>query len=265
MKQLNHILLLALMLTTLQAEIKCNKSGTQIEMNQCAYEDYKSADNLLNMAYNELRTLEKEDTPYLKKLKASQKAWLKFRDAEIEAIFACDSNDMQLCWGSMYPLLYNSSMQKLTENRTKTLVSYIDDYTAKNGDIFNPNETQEFLILKSTKSYKEAKAFVKKMSKELNIEIDYRGLSHHKTNFLTFDKKTCEDFGYPCYIGRGRAEREGEYLSIEHSNIYQEMRDGYYVVVAATGTDVSKSLSKVKKVVKDAYVKKLEIYLGCMH
>lgn len=265
MKQLHYILLLALILTNLQAEIKCNKSGTQMEMNQCAYEDFKNADKVLNMSYNELRSLERENKPYLNKLKASQKAWLKFRDAEIETIFACDSDDMKLCWGSMYPLLYNVEMQKLTETRTKTLVSYIDDYMAKNSDLFNPHETQEFLILKSTKSYKEAKAFVEKISKKLTIEIDYRGLSYHKTNFLTFDKKTCDAYGYPCYIGRGRAEREGEYLSIEHSNIYKEMTDGYYVVVVATGKNVSKSLTKVKKVVKDAYVKKLEIYMGCMH
>jgi hypothetical protein len=136
---------------------------------------------------------------------------------------------------------------------------------ANNSDIYNPNETQEFLILKSTKSYDEAKKFIEKISKKVDIEIDYRGLKQDKTIFLTFDKKTCEDYGYPCYIGRGRAQREGEYLSIEHSNIYKEMKDGYYVVVASTGKDVSKSLKKVKKVVKDAYVKKLEIYMGCMH
>ena len=237
MKKINYILLLVLLLSNLQAEIKCNNAGTQIEMNQCAYEDFKNADTVLNQAYNELRSLKGSNTPYLKKLKASQKAWLKFRDAEIKSIFACASDDMKMCWGSIYPLLYNSAIQKLTEARTKTLVGYIDEYIAQNSDIFNPHETQEFLILKSTKSYKEAKAFIEKISEKVNIEIDYRELNYHKKNFLTFTKKICEDYGYPCYMGRGRAKL-GEYLSIEHSSIYPEMTDGYYVVIAATGENV---------------------------
>lgn len=264
MKPQHYILLFLLSINILHAKVTCNPSGTQTEMNQCSYEDFKKADATLNKKYKELRALRNGDTPYLNKLKTSQKAWLKFRDAEVKTIFACKTNDMKSCWGSMYPLLYNIEMQTLTEQRSKTLGTYIKDYLAQNSDFEVANETQEFLILKSTKSYDEAKSFVKKMSKKLNIKIDYRGLGQHKTNFLTFDKKTCDIYGYPCYIGRGR-DTMGEYLSIEHSNIYKEMTDGYYIVVAATGKDVSTNLKKVKKVVKDAYVKKLKIYMGCMH
>ena len=126
------------------------------------------------------------------------------------------------------------------------------------------NVKKEFLIIKSTTSYSEAKDFSQRMAKKLNIKLDFRGLTFNKKNFLTFSKKECSDFAYPCYVGRGRYD-DGEYISIEHSSAYTEFTDGYYMVVVSTGNDVSKSLKSVKKYIADAYVKKATIYMGCMH
>ena len=82
-------------------------------------------------------------------------------------------------------------------------------------------ESRSFLIAKSTTSYEEAKKFSKEISKALNIRIDYRGLSFHKTEFLSFSKKVCEESwgkgSYPCFVPRGRFD-DGKYISIEHHN-----------------------------------------------
>ncbi len=69
----------------------------------------------------------KDDKIATAKLKAAQKAWIAFRDAEIAAQFACDEDDASLCWGSMYPMLVNGELQAMTEIRTERLQKYIDD------------------------------------------------------------------------------------------------------------------------------------------
>ena len=128
MKILKYSTLIALLFSTqLLAETKCNPEGNQMELNVCASDDLEKADKALNSAYKELIKLQKDNKSYLKKLKVSQRLWIKFRDAEIETIFACDSNDMRMCWGSMYDLSFHSEMQKLTEERTATLKEYIKD------------------------------------------------------------------------------------------------------------------------------------------
>ena len=126
--------------------------------------------------------------------------------------------------------------------------------------------SKAFLIAKSTTSYKEAKSFSEKISKTLGIRIDYRGLNFNKSEFLSFSKEECTENGwsFPCSQARGRYD-DGQYISIEHTNWYEEFSNGYYIVVVASGKNVTKSLAKVKKHYSDAYVKKAKVYMGCMH
>ncbi|HIP30138.1 MAG TPA: hypothetical protein EYG83_04905 [Sulfurospirillum arcachonense] len=140
-----------------------------------------------------------------------------------------------------------------------------EDITTELNDMY---EEKSFLIAKSTTSYEEAKKFSKEISKALGIHIDYRGLSFHKSEFLSFSKKECEeswgDNAYPCYVPRGRYD-DGEYISIEHTNSYDEFTNGYYIVIVASGDSTSKTLKKVKKKYNDAYMKKAKVYMGCIH
>ena len=106
-------------------EIQCKEDGNQAEMNQCAYEEFQKADKELNKVYNELRAKNKKDKLYLKHLKTSQKLWLKFLDAELNAIYSCEDKNKRICFGSMYPLMFNSSKAELTQDRTKQLKRYL--------------------------------------------------------------------------------------------------------------------------------------------
>ncbi len=154
-------------------------------------------------------------------------------------------------------------LKKLILLLTLTTLLFSDSNITE--ETISPYVKKEFLIVKSTTSYKEAKKYSEKISKKLNIKIDFRGLSFHKKDFLSFSKEVCREFDEEsCYVGRGRHD-DGEYISIEHTNYYEEFTNGYYIVVVATGEDVSKSLKKVKKEISDAYVKSAEVYLGCMH
>ncbi len=79
-------------------------------------------------------------------------------------------------------------------------------------------------------------------------------------------QKDCmaDEVDYPCYVPRGRYD-DGIYISIEYSNSYENFKDGYYIVIAASGDDVKEYLKPVKEVVKDAYVKSSKVYIGCLH
>jgi uncharacterized protein YecT (DUF1311 family) len=102
-------------------QIKCNPSGSQLEMNQCAFDDFSKADKELNRTYQSLLKKEADDQLFISKLRLAQKAWMAFRDAELEARFACAERDVKLCWGSVYPTLVYSRNAELTRERTKQL------------------------------------------------------------------------------------------------------------------------------------------------
>lgn len=104
----------------------CNDNSTQMELNQCSWNDYQAADKKLNAAWKQLMVKFKDNKTATEKLKTSQKAWLTFRDAEVEATFACAPNTGP-CWGSIEPLLRNNELQVLTESRTKRLQTYLKD------------------------------------------------------------------------------------------------------------------------------------------
>lgn len=107
-------------------KIKCNPDGNQAEMTACADNDYKASDQALNTTWKELLEKNKDNKTYIKKIKASQNLWIKFRDAEVAAQFACDDKNARTCWGSMLPLLQLTALTDITEERTKRLQSYID-------------------------------------------------------------------------------------------------------------------------------------------
>lgn len=68
------------------------------------------------------------------------------------------------------------------------------------------------------------------------------------------------------YIPRGRYDN-GEYISIEYSSSFENFTQGFYIVVISSGEakEVEKLLPMAKKYSKDAYAKKSDVYMGCMH
>ncbi len=80
---------------------------TQMEMNECAGQDFEAADKRLNRAY---KKLEKSS-----ELIAAEKAWIAFRDAE------CMYQAKPYEGGSIQPTIYAGCLQSLTEDRIKQL------------------------------------------------------------------------------------------------------------------------------------------------
>ena len=102
-----------------------DNAATQIELNSCAYEEYKKSDEELNRVYTAIHTQYKSDKLFLKKLKRSQRAWIAFRDAEIEAFYPHQDKTRQH-YGSIYPVCHNGLLTRLTIERIKQLQVWLD-------------------------------------------------------------------------------------------------------------------------------------------
>ena len=112
-------------------DVDCNNAMTQVDMNQCAAEDYRKADAAMNAQWAETRaamlawdkaTPPSDDNGAAKRLLASQRAWLAFRDA------ACDVEGYSVEGGSMQPLVISSCLAALTTRRTEELKSLVGLY-----------------------------------------------------------------------------------------------------------------------------------------
>jgi len=87
----------------------------------------KKADKQLNVVYRSLLKRYAGDTNFLNNLKASQRIWIQFRDAEMQLKYPDQhrSSDIQMCW-----LFYQT---ELIEARTKALRIWLDG--EEEGDI----------------------------------------------------------------------------------------------------------------------------------
>jgi uncharacterized protein YecT (DUF1311 family) len=92
---------------------------TQSEMNSDENQKYLKADKELNQVYSKILKDYKDDPVFISKLKIAQNLWIKFRDAEMNALFP--ENDKQLNYGSVFPMCWSIHLTTLTKERIKTL------------------------------------------------------------------------------------------------------------------------------------------------
>ena len=104
----------------------CNPGGTQLEINQCAQQEFERSDQQLNVTYQALIKKMQHDPRYVERLREAQRQWIKYRDAELDAMFVCAEENVRICWGSMFDLLYSNAKSDLTRERTHRLQGYID-------------------------------------------------------------------------------------------------------------------------------------------
>lgn len=96
-----------------------NFSPTQADMNNQAYQEFKKADDELNKVYSQILKKYKDDKNFISKLQKAELAWIKYRDAEIEAIYP--EEDKMYNYGTSYPVCVNLVLIELTQQRTKEL------------------------------------------------------------------------------------------------------------------------------------------------
>lgn len=99
------------------------KAQTQAEMNAEANANYKAADTELNNLYQQILKEYKTDTEFIKNLKASQRIWITFRDAELKTKYP---NRPDGEYGSIHPMCVANYLEQLTLERIATLSVWID-------------------------------------------------------------------------------------------------------------------------------------------
>jgi uncharacterized protein YecT (DUF1311 family) len=102
-------------------------TSTQLEINQSAGSRLEAADAELNRVYREIRRQYLGQPRFLEKLKLAQRAWIRFRDAELEALFPPTADgDPMTSYGSIYPMCFAEAKERLTRERTAALRQWLD-------------------------------------------------------------------------------------------------------------------------------------------
>ena len=95
---------------------------TQFEMNQQSGNSFEKADKELNEIYKKILFEYKSDIAFIKNIKASQRIWITFRDAELKMKLP----ERKPGWyGSMHPMCVSGYLEKLTRDRIKTLKEWL--------------------------------------------------------------------------------------------------------------------------------------------
>lgn len=97
---------------------KCDSVITQAQMNECSALSYREADTQLNTIYKSIMGEIKVQAEMAQHLKAAQKIWIIFRDAECK--FVADRS----AGGSIQPMVLSACLDRLTRARTEQLKSY---------------------------------------------------------------------------------------------------------------------------------------------
>jgi len=97
---------------------------TQSAMNLEADKSYKKVDAELNSVYNKILKDYKTDTKFIAKLKVAQNAWIKFRDAEMNALFPEENKNVE--YGSVFPMCWSNALTDLTKQRIKKLKVWLN-------------------------------------------------------------------------------------------------------------------------------------------
>jgi uncharacterized protein YecT (DUF1311 family) len=98
----------------------CNGSSTQLELNRCGDLKAKAADKKLNQVYRQVKVKYKGDKNE-KSLIDAQLNWIKYRDSV--CIFEAD----RFKGGSIAPLVYSNCIERITNQRTNELETYLKE------------------------------------------------------------------------------------------------------------------------------------------
>jgi uncharacterized protein YecT (DUF1311 family) len=104
---------------------------TQGDLDEQACGQFHKADVALNETYSRILKEYAKDQQFVARLKTAQKAWLVFRDAELEALYPKDNKQAE--YGTVYPMCHCSELQSLTEERTRQLKRWLDG--TREGDV----------------------------------------------------------------------------------------------------------------------------------
>jgi uncharacterized protein YecT (DUF1311 family) len=104
-----------------------NNAQSQAAMDECASKSLDAADKELNQVYQQVLAKYASDKVFVGKLRAAQKAWVAFRDAELDARYPASNKSLQ--YGSVYPMCADNELEAMTRKRTEELREWLKGAT----------------------------------------------------------------------------------------------------------------------------------------
>jgi uncharacterized protein YecT (DUF1311 family) len=98
-----------------------SRAKTQRSLNDCAGKDGVDAERDLNATYQSILKKYADSPAFVERLRAAQRAWLKFRDAQVEMRYPPSDQG-----GSVAAMCRASYKAELTQERTKQLKASLD-------------------------------------------------------------------------------------------------------------------------------------------
>ena len=92
-------------------------------MNAYAKNEFLKADKELNSIYQKILKKNADDTIFIKNLKTAQRAWIQFRDAEMNMKYPEREYGY---YGSSQPMCWSIYKTELTKERIKTLKQWVE-------------------------------------------------------------------------------------------------------------------------------------------
>ena len=99
-------------------------ADTQLQINQCSDLDNQIADKELNSVYQAVLNKHANDKSFIENFKQAQRAWLKWRDAEMAAIYP--EQKQPGYYGSSFASCWSGQLATLTRERTLQLRKWLD-------------------------------------------------------------------------------------------------------------------------------------------
>lgn len=130
------------------------------------------------------------------------------------------------------------------------------------------------VILCAERDFNSAKREAEKVSTASGVQFSMNGRIWDSRRGLILP----DDCGDPIYCGEYLLRRYNEldlaatnpvgYISVEKSEAYPRLQEGYYIALAAicaSHEEAEKEVLKFRQFAPKAYVAKTEIYMGCIH
>jgi len=119
---------------------------------------------------------------------------------------------------------------------------------------FAQDPNKKILVAQQFATYQQAFDAAQDLSEKTKIRIDLRGLSYNNHIGLSVSPEDCRESGliFPHYFPRGDYD-DGVYISIEYSNAYQNLPNGKYLLVVASGNKINSSIDLTKKRIEKEY------------
>lgn len=105
----------------------CDRASSQPDLGACSYDDLVTAEKEMESVYQQIAKKYASNSLLLERLARAQQSWIKFREDDWKAQFACSEFNTQLCWGLRAFINVNIRRMEQTNERNRSLRDLLEN------------------------------------------------------------------------------------------------------------------------------------------